>query len=48
MIANTVQSRSKATEGEIKLHAFYELGAGRRDQIKTLADLATDGKVTRM
>ena len=36
MIANIVQSRSKETEGEMKLCAFYELCAGRRDQIKKI------------
>ena len=48
MIANVVQSRRKETEREMELHTFYELGTGRRDQIKTLADLATGGEVTRM
>ena len=48
IIANIVQSWSKETKGEIELCAFYKLGTGRRDQLKTLADLATDSEVTRV
>ena len=48
MINSIIQAKSKESEGEIEVRAFYGMNAMERNKMKMLSSLAVDGERTRM
>ena len=48
MINSIIQARSKESEGEIEVRAFYGMNTMERNKMKMLSSLAVDGERTRM